>query len=51
VEGLVGGFSAALPRFGLAAEQLSDAVAAAGAGYERTDADVADACAGGQGGE
>ncbi|HEY5316853.1 MAG TPA: hypothetical protein VIJ20_02660 [Solirubrobacteraceae bacterium] len=51
VEGMLGRFSAALPHFGLAGEHLSGAVASAGAGYLRTDGEVADSCDGGESGE
>jgi hypothetical protein len=49
LEGMLGRLSAALPHFALAGDHLSAAVAGAGAGYVRTDGDVADACGGGEG--
>ncbi|HWF74441.1 MAG TPA: hypothetical protein VG186_13920 [Solirubrobacteraceae bacterium] len=41
VEDLLRSFAAVLPHFGLAGEHLGGAVAGAGAGYARTDSEVA----------
>jgi len=48
---LLGHFSAVLPHFGLAGQQLGVTVADAGRSYSSCDDDVAGACGAGHGGE